>query len=97
MLARFGYSVKIALRNAWLMAIAALPWTLLGLAIPITAVVLTFFLRPENFGGAIFFWAAIGFALTAYLNSLAYLKAFRRIEPRPAAEADLADHNESDE
>ena len=48
--------------------------------IPAAAVVLTFFLRPERFGGAVFFWAVIGFGLTAYLTNLAYLRAFRKIE-----------------
>ncbi len=52
----------------------------LGLMIPAAAVVLTFFLRPERFGGAVFFWAVIGFGLTAYLTNLAYLRAFRKIE-----------------
>lgn len=91
MLARFSYSVKIALRNAWLMAIAALPWTLLGLAIPTATVVITFFLRPESFSGAVFFWAIIGFALTAYLNALVYLKAFHRIEPQSDKKDDYKD------
>ena len=74
MLARFGQ------RNAYLLSVAALPQTLLGLMIPAAAVVLTFFLRPERFGGAVFFWAVIGFGLTAYLTNLAYLRAFRKIE-----------------
>ena len=80
MQARFGLGVGRTLVNAWLMAVAALPWTLLGLLIPAAAVVLTFFLRPERFGGAVFFWAIIGFGLTVYLRSLVYLRAFRRIE-----------------
>jgi uncharacterized membrane protein YesL len=80
MQARFGQGVRRTLVNAWLMAVAALPCTLLGLLIPAAAVILTFFLRPERFGGAVFFWAIIGFGLTAYLRSLAYLRAFRRIE-----------------
>ncbi len=80
MLARFGDGAGRTLRNAWLISVAALPWTLLGLVIPAAAVALTFFLRPERFGGAVFFWAIIGFGITAYLNNLAYLKAFRKIE-----------------
>ena len=64
----------------FLLSVAALPQTLLGLMIPAAAVVLTFFLRPERFGGAVFFWAVIGFGLTAYLTNLAYLRAFRKIE-----------------
>ena len=80
MLARFGQGAGRTIRNAYLLSVAALPQTLLGLMIPAAAVVLTFFLRPERFGGAVFFWAVIGFGLTAYLTNLAYLRAFRKIE-----------------
>ena len=47
------------------------------LAVPILAVHLSFFLNPDLFGGALFLWLAVGFALVAYLNAFLALRAFR--------------------
>ena len=81
MQAHYENQVKHTIRNAFIMSIAALPWTLLSLGLTIGAVYLTFFMNPNGFHLAIFLWGTLGFGLVAYLNSFFFDRAFRMIDP----------------
>lgn len=79
--ARYKNKVKNTLKNAWLLSIAALPWTLLSIAIVVAAVYLSFFMDPSGANTAVFLWGVIGFGIVVYLNSLIFEKAFKLIDP----------------
>lgn len=79
--ARYRNKVRHTIRNAWLLSVAALPWTVLALLVPILFVYLTIFLKPEGFRMAIFFWTVAGFGLVAYLDSFFFRRAFRKFGP----------------
>lgn len=81
MQARYRNTVKNTMRNAWLLSIAALPWTLLSIALVIGAVYLSFFMNPNGANVAVFLWGMAGFGLIAYLNSFFFQKAFQLIDP----------------
>lgn len=79
--ARYANTVRNTIRNAWLLSLAALPWTLLALALPILAVYITFFMRPDSYHAALFIWAVGGFGVVAYLDSFFFRMAFRKFGP----------------
>ncbi len=63
------------------MSIAALPWTLLSIALTAGAIYLTFFMNPTGINAAVFLWGTVGFGIVVYLNSFFFQKAFRMIDP----------------
>ena len=77
--ARFRLRTRDALKNAWMLSIAAAPWTLLSLALTAAAVYVTVFMNPNAFNMAVFIWAVAGFGIVAYLNSFLFLKAFQKM------------------
>lgn len=79
--ARYRNSIKNTLKNAWLLSIAALPWTVLSILLTAGAVYLSFFMNPEGVSLAVFLWGTLGFGIVAYLNSMFFRKAFRMIDP----------------
>lgn len=79
--ARYKNRVVDTLKNAWLLSIAALPWTVLSILLPAFAVYLTFFMDPNGWNSAIFLWGTMGFGLVAYLNCFLFFRAFRLIDP----------------
>ncbi len=79
--ARYRNSIKNTLRNAWLLSIAALPWTALSILLVAGAVYLSFFMNPDGVSLAVFLWGTLGFGIVAYLNSIFFGKAFRMIDP----------------
>lgn len=79
--ARYQNKVKNTIKNAWLLSIAALPWTLLSIVIVVGAIYITFFMDPNGFNMAVFVWGTLGFGVVAYLNSFIFQKAFRMIDP----------------
>lgn len=85
LLAKFDNTVKNTLKNALKMAVCHFPWTILLLAI--TCVPMFFTL---NYGAVLmiglFFWPAIGFALTSFLNSKIFTKIFARYIPEEEEE-----------
>lgn len=81
MQARYVNSVKNTLKNAWLLSVAALPWTVLSIALVIAAVYISFFMNPEGVNLAVFLWGMAGFGIVAYLNSFFFQKAFQVIDP----------------
>ena len=77
--ARYENKVKYTLRNAWLLSVAALPWTLLSIALPVAAVYVSFFMNPNGYRIAVYIWFVCGFGLIAYLNSFFFRLAFRKL------------------
>lgn len=80
--ARFRMKTRHLLKNAWLLSVAALPWTLLSIAVTAGMVYVTLFMNPGFLNMAVFLWAVLLFAITAYLNSFFFLKAFRQVQQR---------------
>lgn len=79
--ARYKNKVMDTLKNAWLLSIAALPWTLLSILLTMFAVYISFFMDPKGVNLAVFLWGTIGFGLVAYLNSYLFSRAFHLIDP----------------
>ena len=79
--ARYRNKLRHTLRNAWLLSVAALPWTLMSIALVLAAIYVSFFLNPSAYGMAIYVWAVCGFGLVTYLNSFFFRRAFRKITP----------------
>jgi uncharacterized membrane protein YesL len=79
--ARYRMKTRHLLKNAWLLSIAALPWTLCSLAVTGGMVYVTLFMNPGVLNMAVFLWAVLLFAIVAYLNSFFFRQAFRRLEP----------------
>lgn len=77
--ARYQLRLRDILKNAWLLSIAAMPWTLLCIAVIAAALFLT--TQMMSFDMCLFIWAVMGFALVAYLNTFWYRQAFRRMDP----------------
>lgn len=77
--ARIDLSVKDTMKNAYLLAVAAMPWTLAALALPIAAVSISFLLDPSSIPFFIFLWAVCDIALLVYLQSFFYLAAMKRL------------------
>lgn len=81
---RSQYTMKTGhlLKNAWLLSAAALPCTLATLGISAGMVYVTLFMNPAFLNMAVFLWALLLFAVTAYLNSFFFLAAFRKVQQR---------------
>lgn len=79
--ARYRNKVKNTLKNAWILSIAAFPWTLLSIALVIGVVYISFFMNPAAVNTAVFLWGVVGFGIVAYMNSLFFRKAFQLIDP----------------
>ncbi len=76
-IARFENTIKNSLKNAFIISIAQLPFTILLLLILAAAVAFTIFIDFRIVG---FVWFVIGFSGLAYLNSFLYRLAFRKFE-----------------
>ncbi len=79
--ARYRCRIRDTLKNAWLLSIAALPWTVLSILLVIAALYISFFMDPAGVDTAVFLWGMVGFGILAYLNSFLFQRAFRLIEP----------------
>lgn len=77
--ARFRLRVRDTLKNAWLLSIAAFPWTLLSLAIPGGLIYILFFMNPNGFAMGVFLWTICGFGTVTFLNSYVFLRVFRKL------------------
>lgn len=82
--ARFENSVWNTLRNAWLLSVAALPWTVLSLLLVAAAVYISFIMNPAVIDLFVYLWAVCGFGLAAYLQSFFHRQAFRKLSPEAA-------------
>ncbi len=79
--ARYENSVKNTLRNAWLLSVAALPWTVLSLLLVAALFYVSFVMNPATVNIFTYLWAACGFGVTAYLQTFLHRMAFRKISP----------------
>ena len=86
--ARYEMKTGQLLKNAWLLSLAALPWTLLSLLVTAGAVYLSFFMNPAALNTFIFLWAVAVVAVIAYVNSFFFLRAFRKL---PQGEGDAGE------
>ena len=77
--ARYKLRIRDTLKNAWLLSIAALPWTVCALLVIAGSIYLTFYMMSFNMG--LFIWAVLGFGVVCYLNSFLYRLAFRKLDP----------------
>lgn len=78
LLAQFDNSIKNTLKNACLLAIGSLPYSLVMAALNLLPVALFLFATSFFFRTAIF-WVLIGGALVAFANSWLLRKVFKRI------------------
>lgn len=72
-----GKSPWGVLKTAYFLSAAALPWTLGAVGIGVAAVYVSFFMNPAALHTAVFLWAFAAFAVTAYLQSFLFVRAFR--------------------
>jgi Predicted integral membrane protein len=79
--ARYENTLKDTLRNAWLLSVAALPWTVLSLLLVVFAFYISFVMNPNAVAIFTYLWAVCGFALIAYLQSFFIRKAFNKLSP----------------
>ncbi len=84
--ARFENSVRNTLRNAWLLSIAALPWTVLSLLLVAAAVYVSFVMNPDAVNTFTYLWGACGFSLIAYLQAFFIRIAFHKFGPEALRE-----------
>ena len=82
--ARFENTVANTIRNAWLLSVGALPWTLLSIAVIVAAVYISFFMNPAAVDVFTYLWVVCGFGLIAYLTSFFFRKAFQKLGPESA-------------
>ena len=80
MLAKFYNSVKNTFRNALLVSIRHLPYTILMLVITAVPVLLMFFV-PQTAAYVLLFYILLGFSTIAYINSRFFVKIFDRYIP----------------
>ena len=78
--ARFKNTVRNTLRNAWLLSVAALPWTVLIILLIAGAVYVSFIMNPGAAGFFTYLWAVCGFSIVAYFQSFLTRQAFRKLE-----------------
>lgn len=76
-IARFENTIKNSLKNAFIISIAQLPYTVLLLLLLAAAVAFTMFIDFRIVG---FVWFVIGFSGLAYLGSFLYRRAFQKFE-----------------
>ena len=79
--ARFRNTVKNTLRNAWLLSVAALPWTVLSILLLAGSVYVSFVMNPDASGFFTYLWAVCGFSIVAYFHSFLTRQAFRKLSP----------------
>lgn len=77
--ARYKLKVMQTVKNAYLLSIAALPWTLLAVLLLAATLFLTFVMMSFDMG--LFIWAFLGFGLVGYFNCLLFRQAFKKLDP----------------
>lgn len=86
-LAKFENSIKNTFKNAFLMAVRHLPWTILLLIITFVPISITL-IFPIVMVYGLLVWILVGFALTAFINSLIFRKVFDHYIPQEEEEVD---------
>lgn len=77
--ARYKLRLRDIIKNAFLLSIGALPWTLLCLVIIAGSLFLTF--KMMSFDMCLFIWLVLGIGVVCYLNTFCYKKAFQKMDP----------------
>lgn len=95
-LAKFDNTIKNTIKNSLLMAIRHLPRTIAMLAISIVPMLLTLLVSEFMVYGSLA-WVLVGFASTAFVNSLFFVKIFDRYIPDEDAEGEGADSDSTEE
>lgn len=91
--ARYKLKIRDTIKNAYLLSLAALPWTLLSIVLTVVAVCFTFYMMSIDM--CLFIWAVFGFGIVCYLNTFFFKQAFKKLDPalplasRKAAEGAL--------
>lgn len=83
-IARFENNLKNTFKNALLISILNLPYTLLILLVPAALVIITFLSTATLVYGSLL-WILLGFACVAYVQSRMFRKVFAKYEPEAAA------------
>lgn len=94
-LAKFYNSIKNTFRNALLMAIRHLPYTILMLVITAAPVVLMFVV-PKSFSFLMLFYFLMGFAVISFLHSLILVKIFDQYIPSEESAEDTSEDSHID-
>ena len=89
LLAKFDNTVKNIIRNAFLISIIHLPYSLLLLLIPLIPLLLTYWMPAWLFGYFMLF-----FSLEAYVSSFLFVRIFAKYMPKEAAETEAEEQNE---
>lgn len=88
--ARYKLRVRDTLKNSFLLSIAALPWTVLTIAVTVGAIYISFFMDPNGINMALFLWMAAGFGILCYLNCFLFQQAFKKLDPAQIAAQEAA-------
>ena len=73
--AKFYNTIKGTIKNAFLMALANLPYTAIIMVITIGSIILTFLNGTTMYYGLLI-WLLVGFSIIAHLNSRFFMKVF---------------------
>lgn len=82
-LARYRLRIRDILKDAWLLSIAALPWTICCLGILAVAIYLTFVMMTIDM--CVFVWGVLGFGVVCYLQTFLFRLAFKKLDPAELA------------
>lgn len=77
--ARYKLRIRDTIKNAYLLSVAALPWTVLSILLTVGSLYLTFYMMSFDMG--LFIWAVMGFGIVDYLNCLLFRQAFKKLDP----------------
>ena len=75
---RYENTVLNTLRNAWLLSIAALPWTVLCILLVAAAFYISFVMNPRAVNLFTYLWAVCGFGLSPICRAFSSAKPLRR-------------------
>lgn len=89
-LARFYNPIKTTLKNALLMAVRHLPYTILMVAITAGFLFITF-LNYTSLAYSLLIWIVIGFALIIFINSYFFRKIFDCYMPSEEQEQKISE------
>lgn len=81
--ARYKLRLRDVLKDAWLLSIAALPWTVCCILILAGAIYLTFAMMTVDM--CVFIWGVLGFGVVCYLQAFLFRLAFKKLDPAELA------------
>lgn len=81
--ARYRLRIRDVIKDAWLLSVAALPWTVCSLGVLIGALFLTGYMM--SFDMCLFVWGVLGFGVVCYLQAFLFRLAFKKLDPAELA------------